>query len=355
MRRAFSFLFSFFLLTYCPLFLWSTPVSLSNLRHLRNVPLGEETGVVINSRPFFVEGEKTAYNPSIVKKGDSSYLIAYRYDATWTPQGFTGVKIGILSTDRQFHPISHNTFLTLQTDHATDPRLFWHDKELYVLYSNLTLWGPPYECCLALGEINPTSLHVEQDANLLFKKGPREKNWVPFSYQTPEGKNELYCLYEMNPYTIIRVENPATGKISDTPLIDPTVKQKVVEWEKKWGKIRGGTPAELINGEYLTFFHSSFKEGPFYWYVFGAATFDKDPPFRLKKISRYPILFKNMYQTPVEARHNQIVRAAFPGGYVQENEVLHVLIGENDSAIKIITLDINKLFDSLQSVCSDGL
>ena len=43
------------------------------------------------------------------------------------------------------------------------------------------------------------------------------------------------------------------------------------------------------------------------------------------------------------------------GGKEGIKEMLHVLIGENDSAIKIITLDINKLFDSLQSVSIDGL
>lgn len=52
---------------------------------------------------------------------------------------------------------------------------------------------------------------------------------------------------------------------------------------KKWGKLRGGTPAILVADEYLAFFHRSFidQKTKLSWYVMDAYTFASSPPFPL--------------------------------------------------------------------------
>ena len=138
------------------------------------------------------------------------------------------------------------------------------------------------------------------------------------------------------------MKQPFTGAIEHPfPKTQSTL---LAEWEKKWGKIRGGTPALLLDsGEYITFFHSSFREKSLLWYVIGALTFEGKPPFAIKSISQWPILFKDMYKTPIAQGKNRVLRALFPGGLafdtIQGREVFHVLCGENDTSIKLLTLD----------------
>ncbi len=129
-------------------------------------------------------------------------------------------------------------------------------------------------------------------------------------------------------------------------------------WEQKWGLIRGGTPAIHLGNEYLSFFHSSFLHQEVVYYIFGAITFEDTPPFSIKRISSAPLLFKKMYDKPVLPEiwfyPRKRIRVIFPGGIAagveQGKEVLYVLCGENDVAIKGIVLDKEALLTSLQKV-----
>lgn len=325
----------------------------ADIPQFQGIPFGEKSGLVVNVFELKVPALPGVYNPSIVKRGDR-YLIAFRYDYPWSGEGYKKVHLGLLETDRHFELTKDPVLLDTGNDHSPDPRLFYMDNTLYISYAHLTEWGPPYECCIGLSSINPGTLKIEKNADLLYKKGPREKNWVPFVYKNEKGASEMYFVYEFNPFTLVRVAQPQGGVIEHPIAPDFASKKALEAWEKKWGIIRGGTPALLVNGEYLTFFHSSFQEQSLYWYVFGALTFDSKPPFSLKRISEYPILFKRIYQAPFAPQRNPIVRAIFPAGFVEDRqnqrEVLHVLCGENDSAIKVVTLDKEKLFQSLRSV-----
>ncbi len=70
-----------------------------------------------------------------------------------------------------------------------------------------------------------------------------------------------------------------------------------VHWE--WGPIRGGTQAFLVDGEYLSFFHSSkdmrsahSPKDKISHYFMGAYTFNPNPPFNITRISPEPITEK---------------------------------------------------------------
>ena len=83
----------------------------------------------------------------------------------------------------------------------------------------------------------------------------------------------------------------------------------------------------------------------------GAYTFEAHPPFRMTSISPYPILFQGIYQAPLHRLASRYLYCIYPAGLVLakegEREVLHLSCGENDSAIKIITFDKQKLLSSL--------
>lgn len=327
---------------------------ITEIPQFQDVPYGEGNGLVIDVRTLNLPTIPDAYNPSIVKKGKNGYIIAFRYDLPWSGVGYKKVTLGLVETDLNFCPKKEPVLLDTGNDHSPDPRLFFHDGILYISYAHLTEWGSPYECCIGLSTIDLNTLSTQNNMDLLYKKGPREKNWIPFSYTNSEGKKELYFVYEFNPFTVVRVQKPITGVIEHPFAPDFSSKKGLDAWEKRWGTIRGGTPAILIDGEYVCFFHSSFQEKSLYWYVFGAITFESKPPFTVKRISSHPIFFKNIYQSSFAPQRNQLIRAIFPAGFVLDRkdhrDVLHVLCGENDSAIKIVTLDKKILLKSLQPV-----
>ena len=76
----------------------------------------------------------------------------------------------------------------------------------------------------------------------------------------------------------------------------------------------------------------------------GAYTFEKQPPFRITKISKYPIVCK-------ETKNKKIV---FPCGFVvdhkEDRDRIHLSYGENDNKAKIMSLDKQTLMQSMKEV-----
>lgn len=130
---------------------------------------------------------------------------------------------------------------------------------------------------------------------------------------------------------------------------------QAAQWIERWGEIRGGTPALLIEGQYLAFFHSSFEDrAGIKWYTMGAYTFAKEPPFSMMRISSAPIVFEGIYETALCSAAHPGVRSIYPMGFVREktdvSDLIHLSCGENDSAIKIVTFDTERLLNSLEVV-----
>lgn len=318
------------------------------------IPFAEKEGIVLHVSKLKIPGYPFAYNPSIVKHSKETYLIAFRHDFPMQYDGYRAVKLGLIETDLHFFPLTEPKLLDTGNTHSPDPRLFRMDNKFFISYAHLTKWGPPYECCIGLSTIDPLHRTTKCNYDLLYKKGPREKNWVPFVHTSTAGKSDIYFVYSFMPYTLVRLKQPISGAIDHPFPPSETAPQGLLQWEARYGKIRGGTPAEIVGDEYLCFFHSSFQEKSLYWYVFGAITFDTKPPFSIRRISSHPILFQKMYSSSFAAQRNLSIRAIFPSGFVQAEEhnkdVLHVLCGENDSAIKVITFDTKKLLSSLRPI-----
>lgn len=324
-------------------------ITFSKIRNLRHIPLADREGIVLQYKRLSISQVGQAFNPSIVK-ADTGYFLAFRNEEGL---GLTRKSYPALAClDQNFHQKGKTSFFHTNHPICEDPRCLTFNDQLYLVYSHVWMWKP-YTTAEAIAKLDIHNLSLSDGVDFQFHPQRIEKNWIPFVYANSSGP-ELYFVYSYNPFTLLRPAKSLDGSLDRTFLY--TFPKKNLEWERKWGKICGGTPALLVDDEYLTFFHSSFWSKGIRWYVMGAYTFSKTPPFEPKRISQYPLMFKQIYQTPM---HKNVwfrgkFRVVFPGGFVEEEEggrkVFHLAYGENDSGICILTLDKTRLLASLHDV-----
>lgn len=297
-----------------------------------------------------------SYNPSIVAKEDGGYLLAFRYEPLSNRFGFPKSFIGMCELNSSFEPSKPPFLVETGNENSEDPRIFSAGNHIFIAHSHLVTFNP-FICNIAVTQIEPRGMQVVKHADLHYKGSNIEKNWTPFVYKNKEGCEEVYFIYKYFPHRILKLGWPFNGKVR-VAYENQYAAEKIEKWEKKWGVLRGGTPAIRIGDEYLAFFHSSFSANGICYYIFGAITFEGEPPFQIKKISETPIFFRGVYETEVTPqnwfypRHH--LRVIYPAGLVEGKEngrdVLYVLCGENDVAIKCVVIDKTKLLDSLVKI-----
>jgi len=321
---------------------------------LRNIPLAESEGIVIDVKKIALRGVLAPYNPSLIESGDHFFLF-FRYDVFdhRCPLPFY-TNIGCAELDKEF---SQTEKICVRIDtksrFSEDPRIVKVGEEFFLIFNDLGSENLKHRT-MHLASLNLHDFSVGFVTNLDIKRGPVEKNWIPFEYAEPGEPSKLYIEYERMPRDIFCVPDPRVNQIE--PIVQSQTRSiNSYHWAKAWGKTRGGTPARKVGDEYLAFFHSSFRDDDeISWYVMGAYTFEAKPPFRITSISQYPILFKGMYDSPPLNTANPALRCIFPAGFALENregrELIHVACGENDSAVKIVTIDKEALLKSLKKI-----
>jgi predicted GH43/DUF377 family glycosyl hydrolase len=325
---------------------------------LRNVPRGESIGIVKSVKTLVIRNVNAPYNASLIDNGDG-YLLYFRYDifendgkkSRFSPYCS---HIGEIELDKNFNQ-TEKEFVTLKTGskHCDDPRVIRMNDKLFVVYNDFPNNKDVFSRTMRIAEVNREKACPEYVTELDLQISAVEKNWTPFIYKN-EGKEELYFEYAHNPHKILRLPNPKINEIDQPIFKNKDCLTKRV-WPSEWGEIRGGTPAQLVDGEYLAFFHSSFKDKQnLIWYVMGAYTFESRPPFRITSISRQPILFDGIYTTAYQNTAPIEKRVIFPAGFVVEDkngkEIIHLSCGENDSGIKIVTLNKDELFRNMRRI-----
>lgn len=330
----------------------------ASVPEFEGVPHADRCGIILRRSTITIPGSPYAYNPSIIPHGEG-YLLAYRHEywkrgAEKTAANKKSV-LGLIRLDDHLKTVGGPKYLRSKNHHSEDPRLLSFQGVPHVFYTKYTT-ASMYMSRMALGRLNERSLTMDEIMPIDYAKGQQEKNWTPFVYPTTDGRQELYFLYSFVPHDLLRFSpsHPDGVERAFAPLETP----HVLRWQERWGVLRGGTPAVFVDGEYLAFFHSSFRSLGHKWYVVGAATFEPHPPFRMTKISKWPLLFSKMYAAPV-ARvaadyPSTAVHVTFPGGFAEGREngraVLYLVYGENDSAIGLLTIDKQRLISSLEPV-----
>lgn len=300
---------------------------------------------VLETKQIKIPGFPGAFNPSITR-WRNSLLMCFRVRNSKMVSTF---EMGFVWLDKHFNPISTPRILTIHNNTSSfyknqDPRIITLNEHLYIIYSNFTKIDKVITRRMFIAPVQ-----YENDSFFITKplcldpfegSGKRwEKNWVPFNYN-----GNILLGYSILPHRILTYSDSGTCKtISST--------RSSINWD--WGHLRGGTPASIVDDEYLGFFHSSKKLTTVHsngihmpHYVMGAYTFSTSPPFKITRISPEPIIGKKFYNGPAYNTWKPL-RVVFPGGYVFDKQYIWVVYGRQDFEIWVVKLDKEGLFKSL--------
>lgn len=321
---------------------------------LVNVSAGsKKSNLVRKVTPISISGIDNPYNASIIEAQSDKYLLFFRFDLP-KPESIKETllpfysHIAVVELDEQFNQISDYKVIDTNSKSSEDPRVFSTQGRMFLLYNEIQK-NYTYSRLMHICELDPytfKTLKIQKlDPGLKFV----EKNWMPFINKINNDSLGIHLIYSVLPYKIFalkeKTENFLIDNMSDAENLTPNL----FWWEKKWGPICGGTPCQLVDGEFLAFFHSKFfdQKTKKVWYSFGAITFEAIPPYRITAISREPITFEGMYDTPHGMLANRSLRSIFPAGFIADSEQIHVSCGSNDSGILIVSLDKRRLLEGM--------
>lgn len=315
----------------------------------------DKPGMVINSRLLnFKEPISNAYNASIIEQ-ENGYCLVFRHDTTnviCNPCRYYQPVINMVDLNKEFEQITPIKKIILPTNSPEDPRINVVNGQLFLTYNDeIAEHLHNKNRKIFVGKLDRDRgrlFDVQQLASNDISLTNIEKNWVPFEY--PEYSGSLYYVYMASPFKVIKVgDNGSVSVINGQSSVPSQYIDQV--WKKDlWGGIRGGTPARLIDDVYLTFFHSwkYHKKQDGYYYVMGAYIFQSKPPFKILAVTPQPIFFKNMYSAQHKRKNLHVV---FPSGFAIERKdgkvIFHVSCGENDTSVRIVSIDKDALFRSL--------
>jgi predicted GH43/DUF377 family glycosyl hydrolase len=321
-----------------------------------------------------------AFNPSLIRwKG--RYLMSFRAGKGYTYQdeppgeilpcdpeslrssrdtdapAYSPNRFGLVWLDHEFNLISKPQLLDVPNDNPTyrqqDPRLVVVGGHAYIVYSDVvpgTLIEQTRRVVVAELFFEEGVFFVKDVECLNEFEGMSdqrwEKNWVPFDFE-----ENLLMGYSINPHVILYplLRSGVCCTVASTSA--------TIDWP--WGELRGGTPALLVDGEYLAFFHSSnamfskqSRGKKAQHYFMGAYTFSAQPPFELTRISPSPIVGKNFYNGKAYQTWKPYLQVVFPGGIVADKTSIYVAYGRQDHEIWIARLDKEELYKSMIPVNS---
>ena len=284
-----------------------------------------------------------AHNPSLIKT-DQGLLLVFRY-VPEPSQGWIS-QIGAVFLNDTLQPVSNPQILNTRPSstipsQSEDARIFSCQGNLYLIFNDNNEIDHPKGRArrdMFLAKLTYAHGHfsLSEPLKLMHEKKYQtvliQKNWSPFVW-----RDQILLSYFLNPHEVLKPDL-AQG-------ICHTFYETTTPFNWKWGQLRGGTAAQLVDGEYLGFFHSSIymcsqassgKENIHYF--MGAYTFSPDPPFGITKMTPYPIARKDFYNP--SPRDKKVI---FPGGFAVCDSYIHLAYGKDDCEIWIATLDKNIL------------
>lgn len=305
--------------------------------------------IFLETKEIVIPGFKDAFNPSLIES-EQGLLLTFRYLADPTVQlSISEIYVVVLNDDFSLKSAPQKLKTRGPDDliqsQSEDARLFRYKGSLWVLYNdNVESLGASFEQRrdMYIAKVDYKKgrftlgpplkiIHQSKWANVLW-----QKNWVPF-----EWEGNLLMSYSLNPHEVLLVDMN-TGVCKSLFETNPPLK-----WH--FGALRGGTPAEVVDGEYFGIFHSSkymssvYSQGKMmHHYFMGGYTFSKDPPFQFTKISKNPLIHPDLYAPTAYGK-----RVVFPGGFVVRGDKVLMALGKDDHQVWIVTMDKAKLLETL--------
>lgn len=176
----------------------------------------------------------------------------------------------------------------------------------------------------------------------------KQKNWVPFEYN-----KTLHFVHTFYPMQVVKVIGHDYNNFGRMELVIKQTEMLPLPWKRAYGwPIRGGTPAILVRGVYLSLFHAVVKKSNYrerHTYVMGAVTFCPHPPFNLLSMSAVPIAKQMLYDGRWAAP--DIFYVVFPAGIhlTDDGNYLWVTLGHQDGDGYMIKLEVEGLFNSMHT------
>lgn len=255
------------------------------------------------------------YNPAINAKG----LLAYRFHTSPLSTRLAVAQLGDNGN------VLSNRALSIDGKTVDDPKLFTHLGDDYLSWVAADWVDGQYNetirCVVKYAKFNETKVGEVIQPKLPGNDGTTlQKNYVFWSY---EGR--LMCLYQCHPFHRIH-DLSEEGVVHDSDA--PT-------WP--YGEIRGGTPPLPYDGKLLRFFHSRLNNetfGPKFRYYLGAYLMEPEPPFKVVRVSRRPIIYGSEISGIPHSKRPGHYKAnvVFVSGAIQDTDGWKLSVGENDSA-----------------------
>jgi predicted GH43/DUF377 family glycosyl hydrolase len=207
------------------------------------------------------------------------------------------------------------------------PWVYFHDNDdLYAFRFRPEHFGAP---------IVPVSIDVRDRP-----RRQRERNWGFFE------DGGLRAVYSIQPHHVLAFdESPSAW--TGAPLHESV---SAIPWNSAtWGEPHGGSPPVRVGEHWFSFFHSNVcvdaATGEKVYRV-GFYGFDAEPPYRLRYMTRSPIIDGAELDGPRSFYCNHAV--AYPSGAVYSNGRWILALGIHDRAMGFVTLDHNELVSQCQ-------
>lgn len=243
-----------------------------------------------------IGGHGRHYNPGMFRYKEQLWM-CYRGHGEPAPDPTLGgaivahCRLAIVRLDGPERKPAKAQWIPLAGKRVEDGRLFMHQGQPYIAFTELTKYDPgtEYHCVMKYAQLalkgDKWSVVQEWWPQYGMNDGRhREKNWQFFS----QG-GKLWAIYDTAPkHKILRIEGNDVPEWFDTP--GPI-------W--RMGHARGGTPPIPWGEGWLSIMHSSrkvpvpdasWKYSVTLRYHAAAYTFEPEPPFKVKRVSTRAIL-----------------------------------------------------------------
>jgi predicted GH43/DUF377 family glycosyl hydrolase len=263
------------------------------------------------------------FNCGLVEKSDGDWLLVRR--SQWQHNMAFGMNSLIAfrlmgETPTEGRPI---VFPRAQKgEHFEDPRVFMHGEKMFISATNF-IWSSVFPKAHQILAVADTDWKIKSVYHpIVGKNGYRfeansgsEKNWIWFFHE-----DQLHLIYMLHPHCVVRFDD----QWRVTQIYETECPQ--INWP--WGGPRGGTPPILVGNEYWSFFHSSVDwcEHGSRRYHMGAYAFECNPPFRITRFVRKPLLNGSIHD-PWSKGKPLVV---FPCGAIFRHGEWFVTLGVND-------------------------
>lgn len=324
---------------------------------LQALPDAEANGLIVENRTYQFEHFPNPYHPSIVELPLGGYLMSFQYDlnvSTPNKQQHTA----LVELDADFNPTHTPHILNQNNLHIENMRLFRIGSSIWSTFSSHVPIHPMEQktpiISIFLSQLSKLTGHFEIEWRTTYlpmnwQFSAVEDNWVPFTVQNAQTWRDVRFSYSLSPHIVFQMKN-AAGDIEFSPSCHQTLPER-------FGALKGGTPAiALTTKEAIAFYHA-FRDDPqtgTHWYSFGAYTFQRTAPHCITRISKEPIRYHGLYETPFSNAASSHAGEILPLGLIKilhKNEPTFVVsLSENGSSTRLILINETKLLESLVEV-----